>query len=77
MPSVALTLSDFLSARRITAYQLAKELDQYGVARSTAYAIAAGRNQPTLKSLGPIVAALRKLTGEDIQVGDVLSYIPD
>jgi len=75
MPDVVLNLDRFLERHQLSRYQLAKELDAYAVGRSTAYAVAAGNNQPTLKTLGAIIAALRKLTGEEVTFADLLEYV--
>lgn len=72
-----LSLDKFLEAKGLSRYQLAKELDNFAVGRSTAYAVAAGHNQPTLKTLGAVIAALRNLTGEPVDFSDILEYVED
>lgn len=71
-------LAQFLQARGITAYALAKAT---GTARpTTIYRLARADHEPTrvdLPTLTMVIDGLRTLTGEDVQVSDILEYVPD
>lgn len=78
MPVVRWKLADLLEERKITAYALTKAS---GLNRmTTVYRLAKRGSEPTrvdLPTLAGVLAGLRKLTGEDIQITDVLEYVPD
>ncbi|WP_216322935.1 helix-turn-helix domain-containing protein [Deinococcus aestuarii] len=71
-------LADFLKARGFSAYALVKAS---GVKQpNTIYRIARPGHEPTrvdLPTLTLILDGLRQLTGEDVQIGDILEYHPD
>ncbi|CAM2975776.1 helix-turn-helix domain-containing protein [Deinococcus radiodurans] len=77
MSEVRWRLKEFLAERNLTAYALSKE---GGIHRlSTVYRIT-GSDAPTrvdLPTLAKVLDGLRKLTGEDVQIGDILEYLPD
>jgi len=70
-------LFDLLSKHSVSVYRLAKTAEKRGVSQAMIYALANGRNQPSLDSLGVLVASLREATGEMVQAGDLLKYLPD
>lgn len=76
MSEVRWQLDAFLKARGLTAYALAKAS---GIRRlSTVYRIA-GKEAPVrvdLPTLAALLDGLRQLTGEDVQLTDVLEYVP-
>lgn len=76
MAVVQWRLASFLEARQITAYALAKAS---GVSRmTTIYRIAKVGEEPTrvdLPTLAAVIVGLRKLTGEDVQITDVLEFV--
>lgn len=78
MAVVRWQLARYLEARNITAYALAKAS---GVSRmTTIYRIAKVGSEPTrvdLPTLAAIINGLRKLTSEDVQITDILEYVPD
>lgn len=71
-------LAEFLEGRGFSAYALAKAS---GVSQpNTVYRIAKAGREPKridLLTLTAILDGLRKLTGEDVQITDVLEYVPD
>lgn len=78
MSTVRWRLADFLETRNISAYSLGKAI---GTARmNTIYRIARKGEEPTRVEFGVLAAVLdglRKLTGEDVQIADILEYVPD
>lgn len=78
MSTVRWRLADFLEERGITAYALAKASD---ISRlNTIYRIARRGQEPTrvdLPTLATVLDGLRKLTGQPIDITDVLEYLPD
>lgn len=78
MSVVRWRLGAYLGERRITAYALAKAS---GISRmNTIYRIARPGSEPSrvdLPTLAAILDGLRKLTGEDVQITDILEYVPD
>ncbi len=77
MPNVRWRLADYLERHRLTAYALGKDI---GVTRmNTVYRIARRGSEPVrvdLETLGLVISSLRKLTGEDVQLTDILEYDP-
>lgn len=71
-------LAKFLKVRGLSAYSLAKAT---GTARpTTIYRLAKEDHEPTrvdLPTLTLVLDGLRKLTGENVQITDILEYIPD
>lgn len=71
-------LGEFLEQRGITAYALAKAS---GIQRmSTVYRIAKKGEGPTrvdLPTLASLLVGLSKITGEPVQLADILEYVPD
>ena len=69
-------LAKFLKVRGLSAYSLAK-----ATARpTTIYRLAKEDHEPTrvdLPTLTLVLDGLRKLTGENVQITDILEYIPD
>lgn len=78
MSAVRWRLSRYLEERNLTAYALAKA---GGINRmTTVYRIAKVGSEPSrvdLPTLAAILDGLRKLTGEDVQITDILEYVPD
>lgn len=78
MSVVRWRLGAYLNERGLTAYALAKAS---GISRlNTIYRIAKEGSEPTrvdLPTLAAVIDGLRKLTGEDVQITDVLEYVPD
>lgn len=77
MSEVRWQLDAFLKAHGLTAYALAKAS---GIQRmSTVYRIA-GKDAPVrvdLPTLAALLDGLRHLTGEDVQLTDILEYVPE
>ena len=77
MAAIRWKLAEYLSTRSLTPYSLAKAS---GVQRmNTIYRISRAGDEPTridLPTLAAIISGLRKLTGEDVQITDVLEYLP-
>lgn len=71
---IRIRLKDVLAAHKVSAYRLAQHTK--GVSPKTVYAVSAGRAQPSLDALDRILTALRDLTGETLQPGDLLEYVP-
>lgn len=71
-------LASLLAEKGFSAYALAKAS---GISQpNTIYRIAKPGHEPKrvdLPTLTAVLDGLRKLTGEDIRVGDVLEYVPD
>lgn len=77
MSLVRWRLADFLEAHGVTAYALGKATGTTYM--NTIYRIARRGHEPTrvdLPTLAMILDGLRKLTGEDVQITDVLEYLP-
>lgn len=72
------TLSNFLEKKGLTRYALVKAS---GISQpNTVYRIARLGHEPTridIPTLKAVLDGLRKLTGEDVQISDILEYIPD
>ena len=71
-------LAEFLKARNLSAYALAKASNVKQL--NTVYRIARSGHEPTridLPTLTAVLDGLRKLTGEEVQLSDILEYVPD
>ncbi len=71
-------LADFLRDRGLSVYALTKASG--AKQPNTIYRIARPGYEPTridLPTLTLVLDGLRKLTGEDVQIGDILEYHPD
>lgn len=75
MDTVRWKLKDFLDAHNLSAYQLVDKahgrLSRTGVYRLTDSDVSGVR----FESLAAIIPALRELTGEEVEVGDLLEYV--
>lgn len=77
MSEVRWRLADFLERRGITAYRLAKTVGG-GAKAGTIYRLARRGSEPTrvdLPTLAVVLTGLRRVTGEDVELGDVLEFI--
>jgi DNA-binding Xre family transcriptional regulator len=71
-------LANYLEQRQITAYALGKAMGASYM--NTVYKMAKKGKEPSrvdLPTLLRILDGLRKLTGEDVQLSDILEYVPD
>ena len=71
-------LADFLESRQLTAYALGKAMGTSYM--NTVYKMAWRGHEPTrvhLPTLLRVLDGLRKLTSEDVQLTDILEYVPD
>jgi len=78
MSIVRWRLADFLETRGLTAYALGKTIGSPRM--NTIYRIARRGEEPTRVDfliLATVLDGLRKLTGEDVQLTDILEYVPD
>ena len=71
-------LAKFLKDKKLSAYALAKAS---GIKQpNTVYRIARVGYEPgriDLSTLTAVLDGLRKLTGEEVQLSDILEYVPD
>ncbi|THF70149.1 helix-turn-helix transcriptional regulator [Deinococcus sp. Arct2-2] len=78
MSIVRWRLAEYLEERNFTTYALVQAI---GTTRmNTIYRIARRGDEPTrvdLPTLASVLDGLRKLTGQDVAITDVLEYIPD
>ncbi|MBB5366275.1 helix-turn-helix domain-containing protein [Deinococcus humi] len=77
MSALRWRLADFLAERNLTAYALGKAMGTSYM--NTVYRIAKRGHEPTridLPTLLNILDGLRTLTGEDVDITDVLVYEP-
>lgn len=78
MSVVRWRLADYLEKRGLTAYALGKAMGTSYM--NTVYRMARRGDEPTrvdLPTLSSVLDGLRKLTGEDVQIADVLEYVPE
>ena len=75
MGALRVKLREYLDSHNLSAYRLAKEVE--GVSPKTVYAYAAGSRQPSMENLEKLITTLRKLTGEPVNVSDLLEYKPE
>ncbi|MBI3961843.1 MAG: helix-turn-helix transcriptional regulator [Deinococcus sp.] len=75
MGTLRVKLREYLDTHQLSAYQLAKEVE--GMSPKTVYAYAAGSRQPSIENLEKLITTLRKLTGESVDVSDLLEYQPE
>ena len=71
-------LADYLETRQLTAYALGKAMGTSYM--NTVYKMAKKGKEPSrvdLPTLLRILDGLRKLTGEEVQLSDILEYVPD
>jgi hypothetical protein len=71
-------LADYLEAHELTPYRLAKQLGS-STRMNTVYRLARRGQEPTrvdLATLATVMEGLRKLTGEEIKLDDVLEFVP-
>ncbi len=72
MDSVKWKLKEYLDSHKLTAYALTKSAD---LSPNTIYTIARGdTNQVRLETLASLLSGLRKLTGQEVSLGDVLEH---
>jgi len=65
-------LKDYLDRHDLTPHQLALEAK---LSVNTVYPMARGQAERiSLKTIDRVIAALRELTGEDVDIGDLLEY---
>ena len=67
-------LKDYLDVHDLTPYKLAQVS---GLAKNTVYGMARGEAEGNLKTLETVIKTLRELTGERVELGDVLEVIDD
>lgn len=69
---IQLKLKQFLKLHGISAYELGKSVE--GISPKTIYMYVNGQRHPSLAALDKLIEALRRLTDEPVDVGDVLKY---
>jgi DNA-binding Xre family transcriptional regulator len=68
-------VKEFMEAHGISAYRLMKEA---GIAQGTAYRLANNKaGGLSLETLDAVIAALRRLTGKQVLLADLLEYQED
>lgn len=72
--AIRVKLKEFLEQNSISAYRLAETVED--TKNQNIYRIARG-GKPSLGTLEDIIRALRKLTGKEVQVSDLLEFSPD
>ena len=78
MSVVRWRLAQFLETNHLTPYALGKSIG--GTRMNTVYRIARQGEEPTRVDflvLAAILEGLRKLTGKEVQLSDILEYVPD
>jgi hypothetical protein len=78
MAEVRWKLADYLEAHKLTPYRLAKQLGST-TRMNTVYRLARRGQEPTrvdLVTLATVMEGLRKLTGEEVKLDDVLEFVP-
>jgi Cro/C1-type HTH DNA-binding domain len=78
MSKIRWRLAEYLEAHQLTAYAIAKQTG--GTRMNTLYRIARRSEEPSrvdFTVLAAILDGLRKLTGEEVQITDILEYLPD
>lgn len=78
MAAVRWKLADYLDKHGLTAYALAKAVGQTRM--NTLYRIARRGDEPTrvdLPTLAAIIVGLRQLTGEPVDLTDILEFDPE
>ncbi len=77
METIRWKLREYLDTHGVSAYKLAElsngRLSRTGIYRLTADDLKAIR----FESLGVLIPALRELTGEQVEVSDLLEYVPN
>ena len=75
---IAFKLQEFLKAHNITPYEFGKHLEEKGVMSAVAVRkFAKSDRYPRDTSLSILIAGLREYTGKNVEVSDLLEYIPD
>jgi hypothetical protein len=75
---IVFKFGDFLKANSITSYEFGKYLEGRGVMSAVAVRkFAASDRYPRDVSLSILIEGLRTYTGKDVEVSDLLEYIPD
>ena len=77
---IRVRLGEYLERHGLTAYRLAKamqEINQGKPSASAVYAIVEGKNTPSLETVNVALNALSKLLGHPVQLTDLLEYVPD
>ena len=78
MPYFRWRLADFLTSRGLSVYAVAKTR---GVTRmNSIYRMARAGDEPQridLAVLADVIAELRHLTGTEVQLADILEYVPE
>jgi DNA-binding Xre family transcriptional regulator len=76
MDTIRWKLKEYLDTHGVSAYRLAEHthgrLSRTGIYRLTAKDLKAVR----FETLAAVIPALRDITGEEVQVGDLLEYVP-
>ena len=78
MSAIHWRLADYLESRQYTAYALGKTMG--ATYMNTVYKMAKKGKEPSrvdIPTLLRVLDGLRKLTGEDVQLTDILEYVPD
>ena len=73
------TLTDYMERHAITPYRLAKAVEQHASAQTVYGLVRRGQDvsRVDLGTLAFVLDGLRELTGENVQVSDLISYTPD
>ncbi|CAN5453596.1 MAG: helix-turn-helix domain-containing protein [Rubrobacteraceae bacterium] len=74
MGTIKVKFKDYLEARGLSAYRVTRHAR--GMSPKTVYAIASGRNRPSMDALEKLMDALREITGEDIGLDALIEYVP-
>jgi DNA-binding XRE family transcriptional regulator len=72
---IRLRLKEVLEEHGVSPYALGKAVE--GISPKTVYMYVNGMRQPSLGALSNVIKAIRELTGENIEVEDVLKYEHD
>lgn len=75
MGKVKVKFKDYLQEHNLSAYRVSQHAR--GMSPKTVYAIASGRNRPSMEALEKLLDALREITGEEVGPGDLLEYLPE
>jgi DNA-binding XRE family transcriptional regulator len=69
---IRLKLKELLEAHGVSAYALGKAVE--GISPKTIYMYVNGQRQPSLGAVATLLHSLRELTGENIQLCELLEY---
>lgn len=75
MGKVRVKFKDYLEEHNLSAYRVSQHTR--GMSPKTVYAIASGRNRPSMEALEKLLDALREITGEEVGPADLLEYVPE